>query len=253
MRRWNDGKLSAKWGNGTSRGQSALSRKHLGGVSRGNETDLRLTRDGRVILCHDDNTSAYAEMRCKIEELDFDELRKLNMATSFNLRHFDRTPIFATAPSLEEALELFRGQERVRLSLQPKVPGALETAEKVIRAMRVPEELLGFNDGNLTLMTEARLRFPASTIFYDIHSTRFLDSDLYVSRHHHFQNIVVFRDNLSSEVVSRIHDAGIVPGVWSVDNPGELDRYLAMGIQRFYTNVPAVLLAKLNQTRSGNG
>ena len=109
------------------------------------------------------------------------------------------------------------GQERVRLSLQPKVPGVMEAAEKIIRAMRIPEELLGFNDGNLALMTEARLRFPASTIFYDITSTRFWDSDLYVSKHHHFQNIVVFRDNLNQEVVSRIREADIVPGVWTVE------------------------------------
>jgi len=213
------------------------------------ETDLRMTRDGKVVLCHDDNTNAYAEKRCRIEELVFDELRKLNMATSFNLRVFDRSPIFATIPTLEEALELFKGQERVRLSLQPKVPGVLEAAEKIIRAMRVPEELLGFNDGNLALMTEARLRFPASTIFYDIYSTRFLDSDLYVSKHHHFQNIVVFRDNLNQEVVSRIREADIVPGVWTVDNPDELDRFLDMGVQRFYTDVPAVLLAKLAQRK----
>ena len=213
------------------------------------ETDLRMTRDGNVVLCHDDNTNAYAEKRCRIEELDLDELRKLNMATSFNQRVFDHSPIFATIPTLEEALELFMGQERVRLSLQPKVPGVLEAAEKIIRAMRAPEELLGFNDGNLALMIEARLRFPASTIFYDIYSTQFLDSDLYVSKHHRFQNIVVFHDNLNQDVVSRIREADIVPGVWTVNNPDELDRFLTMGVQRFYTDVPAVLLEKLAQRK----
>ena len=60
---------------------------------------------------------------------------------------------------------------------------------------------------------------------------------------------MVFRDNLNQEVVSRIREADIVPGVWTVDNPDELDRFLDMGVQRFYTDVPAVLLAKLAQRK----
>ncbi len=211
------------------------------------ETDLRLTRDGRVVLCHDDNTGNYANEKRRIADIDFSALRQLNMAESFNMAHDDRPPRFAAIPTLEETLELFRGQDQTHLSLQPKDPGSLQAAAKIIRDMDYPEELLGFNDGDLALMTEARMMFPSATIFYDLYQPRFFESDLAAAKHAKFQAIVVFEGTLTPNMTARIAEAGFAPGVWNVDNPGELDRFINMGVKRFYTNVPKVLLEKLSQ------
>ncbi|MBQ9771614.1 MAG: hypothetical protein IJW23_07295 [Lentisphaeria bacterium] len=209
------------------------------------ETDMHLTRDGRVVISHDHHTRAQADKFLVIKENDFSDLRKLNMATRFNIEHDDRPPFFEAMPSLEETLELFRSQDKVRLSLQPKAPGTVAAAAKIIRDMKFPEEMLGFNDGNLAFMCEAKETCPDSTIFYDICNTDQLEINLADAQKYGFRYLVANENFLRQEDVDRILGAGFLPGVWNINNPGEMDRFIAMGVKRFYTDYPAVLMKKL--------
>ena len=213
------------------------------------ETDIRLTGDGHVVLSHDGDTRSEADKFCVIGETPLGELRRLNMAARFNMSHTERTPLFASMPTLEEALELFRSQDKVRLSLQPKVPGALEAAEKIIRQMKFPEEMLGFNDGNLQYMIAARKAFPGAEIFYDRLKCDELANDIKTARKHRFENLVYNECFLNFEAVTKVLEAGLTPGVWTVCNPGEMDRFIAMNVKRFYTDFPAELLKKLDVER----
>lgn len=213
------------------------------------ETDIHLTRDGRVVISHDPHTRTEADQMRIIRETDFSDLRKLNMATRFNIEHDDKPGIFAVMPSLEETLELFKSQDKVRLSLQPKAPGALEIAAKVIHSMNFPEEMLGFNDGTLQYMCDAKKLFPGSTIFYDILNIDTLEEKIAVSQKFGFKYIVANENFLDQASVNRILDSGLIPGVWNINNPGETDRFLAMGVKRFYTDYPAVLMKKIYSCR----
>ena len=213
------------------------------------ETDIHLTRDGRIVISHDADTRQEADQNRVIRESDFSDLRKLNMATFFNMTHEDRAPRFDVMPSLEETLELFRSQDKVRLSLQPKAPGTVEAAAKIIRDMNFPQEMLGFNDANLDYMLAGKQAFPGSTIFYDrFYSGDVLSGvmeDIVTSCRYDFRYIVINESNLTHEAVERILAAGLLPGVWNINNPGEMDRFIAMGCKRFYTDFPAVLMRKL--------
>ena len=216
------------------------------------ETDIHLTRDGRIVISHDADTRQEADQNRVIRESDFADLRKLNMATFFNMTHEDRAPRFDAMPSLEETLELFRSQDKVRLSLQPKAPGTVEAAAKIIRDMNFPQEMLGFNDANLDYMLAGKQAFPGSTIFYDrFYSGDVLSGvmeDIVTSCRYDFRYIVINESNLTREAVERILEAGLLPGVWNINNPGEMDRFIAMGCKRFYTDFPAVLMKKLGVT-----
>ena len=208
------------------------------------ETDLRLTRDGRVVLSHDNHTGRVAEKYLILAEHDAAELRRLNMAAFFNQIHFDRVPVTARLPFLEEALELFRGQNKTRLSLQPKEPETLPIVAKLCREMHIPQELIGFNDGVPDTVVSARKLFPEAYIFYDVRP-RDLDAELALAEQCDFAEVVVWEYGLTPEIVARIRERGFVPGVWSPASPAEMDRWLAMDVQRFYTDFPAVLLEKL--------
>lgn len=213
------------------------------------ETDIHLTSDGKVVLSHDGDTRMEGDRALVIRESSFAELRRLNMATHFNMVHSDHAPRVDRMPSLEETLELFRSQDQVRLSLQPKAPGTVEAAAKIIRDMGFPAEMLGFNDANLSYMISGRTEFPAATIFYDRNygenMLAFLADDIAVSRRFGFEYIVVYEKVLTPEAVEMILDAGLVPGVWNINNPGEMERFIEMGVKRFYTDFPAVMMKKL--------
>ncbi len=205
------------------------------------ETDIRLTRDGKLVLIHNPDTCEQGDVKRVIADTDFDELRKINVACNFNFRHFDKAPRFDRMPSLEETLELFRSQDKVRLSLQPKAPGAVEAAAKIIRDMKFPVELLGFNDGTLDYMVKARELFPESYIFFDI-APRDLEAELDAADRYHFNALVVWEGLLDQKIAERILERGYPVGVWNIQNPGEMRRYLDMKVSRFYTDYPAELM-----------
>lgn len=209
------------------------------------ETDIHLTRDGKVVISHDPFTLLEGDRQCIISQCDLSELRKVNMAARFNMLHDDREPIFAAMPTLEETLELFRSQDKVKLSLQPKAPGVIPIAAKIIRQMKFPTEMLGFNDGNLDYMLLAQNEFPEAEIFYDRSTIDKLDEDIAIAQKFGFRNLVVNEFHLTAGAAARILEANLIPGVWNINNPGEMDRFIAMGVQRFYTDFPAVLIKKL--------
>ncbi len=210
------------------------------------ETDLRLTKDGVIVLSHDDHTGCQAEKRLLLRETDFAELRKLNMAEFFNRVHFDRAPVQAQIATLAEALELFRTQDKCRLSLQPKEPETLPLVRKIVSDMGIPDELIGFNDGVPESVITARELFPGAVVFYDIRPGN-LDEELGRAEKYRFQELVVWEYGITPEVVQRIKERGMVPGVWTPNAPAEMDHFLNMGCERFYTDFPAVLLEKLRK------
>lgn len=209
------------------------------------ETDIHLTGDGHVVISHDADTRSEGDLCRVIHDTPLQELRKINMAQRFNMNHDDRPELFEKMPTLEEVIELFRSQSKVRLSLQPKAPGVVQAAAKIIKDMKYPAEMLGFNDANLAYMIEAKQFFPESTIFYDRLKADTLEDDIAVSHQYGFSNIVVNEKYLTQAAVDRMFDAGITPGVWTVANPEEMDRFIAMNVKRFYTDYPAVLMNKL--------
>ncbi len=209
------------------------------------ETDIHVTRDGHVVISHDDNTRAEADHWRIIRESTLQELRELNMAAHFNMIHEDHPAMTEKMPTLPEVFELFRNQDRVRLSLQPKAPESVDAAIRVIRDMGFPEEMLGFNDGNLNWMIRLKQAFPGAAVFYDRMTVEHLEEDIALSLENKFHSLVVNENYLTAEAVQRIAAAGLVPGVWTINNPGEMDHFIAMGVKRFYTDFPAVLMKKL--------
>ena len=61
------------------------------------ETDVHLTRDGHLVLMHDENIYKTAGVQGKIGEMNFDELRSLNVGGPYEQERI---------PSLEEFMEL---------------------------------------------------------------------------------------------------------------------------------------------------
>lgn len=86
---------------------------------------------------------------------------------------------------------------------------------------------------------------PEAVIFYDIYKTEQLEQRIAEALANKFHALVANEAYLSKSDIFRIQEAGLVPGVWTVNNPGEMDRFLALGVRRFYTDFPEILLKKV--------
>lgn len=100
----------------------------------GIETDLHGTKDGRIVLMHDDDVSTTTLSEGKLTQMTFEEVRRLNVAEKFR-------PGFAaeTVPALDELLEIAKPVEGFLLNLEfkdyPEVIGdaAYQTIDESIR------------------------------------------------------------------------------------------------------------------------
>ena len=100
----------------------------------GIETDLHGTKDGRIVLMHDDDVSTTTLSEGKLTEMTFEETRKLNVAAMFR-PGFGFEPV----PTLEELLELAKPVPGFLLNLElkdyPEEVGdvAYRTIDEIIR------------------------------------------------------------------------------------------------------------------------
>ena len=202
------------------------------------ETDVHLTRDGRLMLCHDANARRTCGVDMTFAEADSSELRKLDASYAFNKsgRSFHPTQI----PFLEEALELVRRHSDVRLSLQPKCPHVKEICDAVKRAGMCSQ--IAFNDGNLEYMKTAKREIPEAVIFYDTCSVVQLEEAIDISAGLGFFSIVSAYPTLTPEYIKAINAAGLEAGAWNVNDPEGIAKFLAMGAYRIYSDMPAEVL-----------
>ena len=205
------------------------------------ETDVHLTRDGVLVISHNAITKAYAGIDKTIRDCTYAELSELDMAATFRAQHSltteQRPKLRITR--LDEALDLILKEGKARLSIQPKCDCVDQVMEMVRRkgALR----WVGFNDGNLRLMSRVKELEPSVPVFWDRHNDFDIEKDIPIAKARGFETIVMYCKTATPEKVKRLHDAGVKAGVWTVNEPKDLARFLDMGIDRIYTDDPQML------------
>ena len=215
------------------------------------ETDVRLTRDGVLVIIHNADTKAYCSVNKEIKSSTYAELCELDMAESFRNAHnltLEQCPKLRIV-RLDEALDLILRERKARLSIQPKC----DCVDKVMALVRQKDavEWVGFNDGSERLMSQAKKTEPSVPIFWDRYKSD-LSKDIPFAKKHGFETIVMHSGDATPDNVKMLHDAGLKVGVWTVNRPVDLERFLDMGVDRIYTDDPKTLKEiKDSRRRSG--
>lgn len=197
------------------------------------ETDVHLTKDGKLVLCHDATTKRTCGTDLTIAESTLAELKQLDASYDFNQKHETPYPV-TRIPELCELLEEVKKHPDLRLSLQPKCDHVREICDEVIK--HGMEKQIAFNDGNLRYIIEAKTRIPDAVIFYDTCSPEQLESGIADAVKYGFFAIVSHHRSLTPERVKMIHAAGLEAGVWNIDEDEDIKRFLNMGVTRIYSD-----------------
>ena len=204
------------------------------------ETDVRTTSDGKLVLLHNGTTKAYCSKDCSVSGTSYAELRELDLAEKFrakkglSLKKCPRHEIVL----FEDALDLILKERKARLSIQPKS----DCVDQVMEIVRRKNAIgwVGFNDGSLAKMRRVKELEPSVTVFWD-RSRLDVDADIKTAKLHGFEWLVPNRKDVTPDKVKKIHAAGIKVGVWTVNEPSEMKRFLDMGVDRIYTDDPLAL------------
>jgi glycerophosphoryl diester phosphodiesterase len=206
------------------------------------ELDVRLTADGVPVVLHDLDVSTTTDGRGVVHEMTLAEVKRLDASRGRGPR--------TEVPTLREALEALNGRVGVDIEVknlpgEPSFDSREAAAERVVALL----EEVGFRGAVLVSSfnraTVDRVRQLAPHLPTGLLTVRAVDprSALRWVRAGGHAFVLPEASALLAAgegFVREAHEGGVRVGTWTVDDPDELERLFAMGVDAVATNRPAV-------------
>ena len=210
---------------------AALERAISAGAA-GIEVDVRRTKDGTLILHHDESLARTTGRDGLVRETDWTELRELDAGSRYSAA-FAGEPV----PTLEQMLAAARG--RVRLMLEVKEGESLRTVEETVALIQKAgmEEECILASGELVFLARSKGMAPGITTFY-IGGTW----DRGLLKLDWVDGYSLPLSALSSRTAADIHGAGKELWVWTVNTGPEAERAMELGADALVTDDPGLPL-----------
>lgn len=206
------------------------------------ELDIHYTADHQLVVVHDFTSGRTADKDLVIAETTLAELKKLDFAFQFRKNNPD-IPVLRI-PSLHEVFNAIGTNTNTGISIQPKNTGA-EGMQAVQEAISLANELdmintIGFNDGQLDLLRHVKEINSEIPVFYDILEPE--PEHLLEALEYGFESLICYKDNINKDWASKIKSNGIIPGAWTVNSIEDFNALSQIGVERFYTDYPEIML-----------
>lgn len=208
------------------------------------EIDVTITADDEVILLHDETLDRTTDGQGPPMALTLEEIRRLDAGSWF-------APEFAgeRVPTLAEALDAIEGRillnieiksEAVEYGVVPKVAALINEhglLEQVVVSSFSPEAL-----------RQMKTVYPAvitATLFNaDLHTDR---DPLEIVKEVGSRAFNISGKRLTVAMLDRLHRHGIPVAVYTVNEPEEMRRIVALGVNAIFTDQPDRLIAVLEE------
>ncbi len=194
------------------------------------EVDVRMTKDGELVLLHDDSLKRTTGLNKKVWQLTYEEVSRLD-AGSWKDKAYTGTKI----PTLREVFELCKG--KVNLNLDLKYRNAEEGLEEKVAALIEVYEMQWqcvISSTSLTALENIKQIDPdirTGYITYQIYRGYFYNDNI---------DFFSVRSNLVTKTVSsEVHKAGKEIHVWTVNARRELERMKLVGVDNVITDDPS--------------
>jgi len=195
----------------------------------GIELDVHRTRDGTLVVLHDDLVQLDGEWRY-VGELSFDELRRLDLGAG------------ERAPGLDEVIEQLRG--RCPLMIEIKAFGLAEPLSALLHRHELPPDLhvTSFLHEEVVELARRCPGIPRSIVMaaMPIHfDTLMQDSGT--------TEVSLFRGYLNRDITARLRAHGVTVRAYPVNLPREAARMAEWGVEGIFTDDPAAMQSLRNR------
>jgi glycerophosphoryl diester phosphodiesterase len=226
------------------------------------ECDVRLTRDGHLVLVHDatlmrtsngGHAAVSALTLAELEQFDFDRRPGAPVPPRRRGEWADaRDEARARVLTLDRLLRtLMAAPYPIGISIETKHPNTYgsaveEATQRVLTETGFPRERVRVMSFSGAALDRMRRIAPDLPLVYLVESpTRralrgaALPADARIIG----PGLHLIRDDPG--IVARLHDAGVGVHVWTVDDPRDVDLCLTLGVDAIITNRPATVLTRL--------
>ncbi|MBQ8741524.1 MAG: hypothetical protein IJY79_08265 [Clostridia bacterium] len=197
----------------------------------GIESDVRVTRDGRFVIYHDNTTGRLSAQNFEIEKTNYKMLESLNLIPQKNRTIGGDFKI----PELKDYLSICAAYGKIAvLELKEKIePQYIKQIYSEVQKYYTTKNVI-FISFNLENLQYLRHEYPDSVIQllsykFDVKvlkMLKLLNFDLDIN--------IAF---CSKEVIDICHKNGIKVNCWTVDNPGDAERLIDYGVDYITTNI----------------
>ena len=197
------------------------------------ETDVHATSDGRLIAFHDPRLDRVTDRQGVIAKLPWSEVRKARIGGTEQI------------PLLVELLEEF---PNARFNIDAKAGAAVAPLAELLVSTGATDRvcLVSFADRRLTQMRAAlgpdvALALGPQALFRLFRASRlrrpFRTTAVAAQVPLSYQRVTI----VTSEFIATAHAAGLEVHVWTIDEPAEMRRLLALGVDGIMTDRPDLL------------
>ena len=207
----------------------------------GFELDVQLTKDGHVVVAHDERLERVSNGSGLIKDHTLRELRALDFSKLFPEQPVCRVPALEEVYSLAKNAGLTVNVElKTTVFLYPELP---EKLVKLEREFNMEGRVIysSFNHYSLLALREIDRKAKIG-LLYDI---GLVDPWVYARRlsadaiHPHYKIVA-----LLPETVARSHENGVMVNVWVVNDPMMIEFMIKCGVDAVMTDMPDVAAAR---------
>jgi glycerophosphoryl diester phosphodiesterase len=199
------------------------------------EIDVRVTRDGAVVLMHDDTALRTTGLDRAIADLTLDQLRALDAGAWKGERWRGER-----VPTLAEALAIVPAGRMLFVEIKTGAADAPTIARAILDADPAPGAV-ALQAYDADALAAAAALLPGVPTYWDIDPPKgapYPASIIEDARARGFTGLALDRRGLDDAIVTAIADAGLSLDVWTVDDPDEISAWLARSARFVETNRP---------------
>ncbi len=196
------------------------------------EVDVQLTRDGVIVLLHDSDLKRVAGVPQRLDEMAYDEVRKLDVGS-----WFDASFASERVPTLAQVIDLSRG--RIKLNIELKLYGPdgqlAEDMARLIREQNFESDCIvtSFDYDALQRVKQHNPRVRTGLIIAKaLGDVSRLDLDA----------LSVRADWLTDSVLREAQRRGLEVHVWTVNDPRQMNLMIKRGVDNILTSDPDQLI-----------
>lgn len=199
------------------------------------ELDVHLTRDGALLVAHDEKIDRVSDGTGLIAEQTLAQLKKFN----FNRLHPEYEN--AKAPTLSEVYELLKPlglviNVELKTGINP-YPGIEEKALELAAKMGMEDRVLysSFNHASLERLQALKPDAYCGALYDGIllRPWRYARDNKLNALHPHYRNVIFL-----PEYCRKAHKAGIEVNVWTVNSEREMKAMIEAEVDMMITNYP---------------
>ncbi|GHB10503.1 glycerophosphodiester phosphodiesterase [Salinicola rhizosphaerae] len=205
------------------------------------ELDVRLTGDGQVVVSHDNNLRRLTGVDSRIDRMTLAEVEQVDVGS-----YFGDAFVGERIPTLRQVLDNARGKIDLYVELKPEPGDAQTLARKVIALIKARQ----MDDHAVIASLSPPVIDDVKAIDEVIPATLFVQFVLPGALRTTPADIIGLRHTQATPGLLRaIHRSGRRVAVWTVNNTGDMSRYIDMGVDNIITDRPDALAEIIAERR----